>query len=1016
MKRLGALLILVAPITSLGLLPATAGATEYEEQATLGDGVEGLDIDRTTPIEAEVWAVEQVGPYMLVGGAFLTVRDRSNYERIERPYLAAFDPTTGEYVPWFRTQTDGPVYDIVDLGDGRAIIAGEFTAVNGMPKTEKVAVIDTATGLVDTSYTFDFNNSSSSVVRALAIEGDWLYLTGGFSSVNAGGKTVLGSGLARISLSTRQADQGWSPRLSGGGGWGIDTSGTGKVFVGGYFSSVNSLNDTETLVAINASNGAVDTAWNNGYPHHTCHELWRETCGAVNGLVVTNGRLFVAGAKHFWAALDVSTGSILADYTISNDGQTVELVDGMVVIGCHCERSASIEFSGISHRYIRIIDPFTLHEVASPTVNSRGGAGGWAAGQAADSCLWAGGNFTSTFINGAQQPAWNLLRFCPTAGRGTNPALPTANSLDTTEPTQPGTPSIQRVAGSSVTLTWAPSSDDSGQLLYLVYRDGELVARTSSNSVVDALIGYDKTSVWQVAASDLSGNMTGLSQASAPVRIGSRVNIAPQGTASQISDYATTTTADLAINGDTTGSGSEDSMARTGTLPPETSSWWALDLGQAQHIDSVALFPRRDAAFQESSNRPRIYQSQLPIDAQSIASANVENLQVWVGNVSRSDSSPRIDVAPISSTVRFLKIFGGYNGRISFAEVEVFTTYPQPTPAAPEADTQPPSDPTWRQTLDRGANSVLSWGGASDNTAVAYYEVYKDSTLIARTPERTVAVGAAGQTSQAFEIIAFDAAGNAGSTPPDTATPVSTCAITRNGVDVDVVWDAPIDVERFVIRRSADGGSTHWRGVVSAPAISLLDTDRDGVLIYTVQAKYTDGGAEATECSVTEIPSGLQATRVTKDRVVLNYGGKAKPVEIERNGIVIAVEGDNWFTDTGLSAAVEYTYRVRFEGSSAWSEPLLVTTEADVVVAPVISTLDSCSWADDGSQIAVSWVGGQDADFVVIQRSIDTGTSHWRGRHDALDGPFLDTSVSGTVLYQARTKTGAELGPLIECQ
>ena len=96
----------------------------------------GLEVNRATAIEAEVWAIESVGSTMLVGGAFLEVRDRSTFASTPWPYLAAFDPTTGEHIPWFSTRPDGPVYDVVDIGNGRSVIAGEFSTINGMPGTD----------------------------------------------------------------------------------------------------------------------------------------------------------------------------------------------------------------------------------------------------------------------------------------------------------------------------------------------------------------------------------------------------------------------------------------------------------------------------------------------------------------------------------------------------------------------------------------------------------------------------------------------------------------------------------------------------------------------------------------------------------------------------------------------------------------------------------------------------------------------------------------------------------------
>ncbi len=182
--------LIALAVLGAGLIsaPAEAAASDiYSTVATLGDGVEGLDLNRTTTVESQVWAIASVDDLMLVGGAFTHVRDRSSFVQIPRPYLAGFDPTTGEYVPWFRTQPNGPVYDIEDLGDGRVLLAGEFSSVNGVPGTEGIAVIDVSTGMVDTKYSVTMHAGDEPVARAVAVHGGYVYLTGAFSSLSAGG-------------------------------------------------------------------------------------------------------------------------------------------------------------------------------------------------------------------------------------------------------------------------------------------------------------------------------------------------------------------------------------------------------------------------------------------------------------------------------------------------------------------------------------------------------------------------------------------------------------------------------------------------------------------------------------------------------------------------------------------------------------------------------------------------------------------------------------------------------------
>lgn len=816
------------------------------DQATLGDGVSGLEVNRTTAIESEVWAIESVGSVMLVGGAFLDVRDRSTFTSTPWPYLAAFDPSTGEHIPWLHTRPDGPVYDIIDLGGGQALIAGEFTNVNGVPGTDKLAVIDTATGQVDTSYQFNFNESDAAVVQAVAVHNDWLYVTGAFTRANGNGVAADAKGLARFSLATGRLDPSWTPELEGGGGFGIAVASNGRVFVGGYFSSVNGEPDTETLAALEPGTGALVTGWEHGFPHFKCALEWRSTCGAINGMAVSGDRLFVAGAKHFWAAIDTADGARLVVNELTNDGQTVDVVGDRIVIGCHCETSTfSDEFNNIAHRYIRIIDPVTMSEIDSPTVNSRGAAGGWAAAGAVDGCLWTGGNFSSTFVDGVSHPAWGLLRFCPVGG-GANPSLPQPDRVDQTPPTAPSAPTISAVRGASVDLQWPSASDNSEQVTYLIYRNGTLVGRSSSPRYSDKLLAYSSTYDWQVAAIDMAGNQTELSVRSEPVRIGARINIAGQAVATQSSDFDAATRAGQATDGALSTDPAAQMPSRTGDLAASTNPWIDLDLGQLRNVDSIELHPRRDEDFRESSNRPRVFFDDTPITAVSRADAAVGGHRVWIGEVARTDATPRIDLLPVVASVQHIRIFGSLK-RVSFDEIKVFTAQPEPTPPPRDIDASAPSDPAWSQTLVRGDQSVLEWGGAADDVAVAYYEVIGPDGTLWRTASQRLSVGMPGQLASDFQIVAVDADGNRSRLIVIPAA-VADCSIERTGDTVTVSWSAVPGADRFIVRRSVDGGSPSWRGAIDAPGTSFADTDRDGELGYTVEARFGAVTTTPTPC------------------------------------------------------------------------------------------------------------------------------------------------------------------------
>ncbi len=993
------LLGLLAPLLATAA-PAAAEpdpGARWSTTPTLGDGVEGLDPNRSTTIRAEVWAIEEVGGLMLVGGAFTHVRDRSTYERIGRPYLAAFDPSTGEYVPWFLTQPDGPVYDILDLGDGRAVLLGEFTSVNSVPGTEGVAVIDVASGRVDTAVSVDLGGEG--VIRAGAIRNDQLHVTGSFSSIDTGQGRIGTAGLARLDLGTGVADAGWTPELVGGGGWGIGIASGGRVFVGGYFSSVDGVEGTETFAALTRATGAVVANFDHGFPHDRCADGWSANCGAVNGVAVVGDTVFVAGAKHFWAAISTVDGTILADREISNDGQSVDVVGDRVVIGCHCTNGNSDQFFGVLNRYLRVIDPTTLDEVESPTVDSRGAAGGWAAGGAADGCLWVGGNLSSWVDgNGSNVPAWSLMRFCPQAGAGANGSIQAPVAGDVAAPGTPGAPAVGQ-RGASVDLTWTPAVDDGGQVVYVVFRNGVPVARTSGTGYSDVLLAERSTYHWQVAALDPAGNLGPLSAMSTPVRIGPRVNIVSQGTVTSstpLEGYGP----ELAVDGDTDGDIDGGSLFRSDTDPdPVDRPWWSVDLGTVVHVDELVIHPRTDSAWFETNNRLRAYHNTSTISGASLPA--MAGNRVYTGGKYDLDR-PRVERYPIAEPMRSLRFFNN-SSRLALAEVEILTTLPAVTPAAPTADTTDPTAPAWSTARTRDGVAVLHWGPASDDRGVAFYEIWRAGERIGTTTERTWPVGDAPQLARTFTVVAVDAAGNR-SFEIEGPVEVGECGFVRDGAAIAVDFGGDTDPTRWVVRRRVDGGTWFWRASVDGAQRGWTDTDRSGVLEYQVSAVVGADVTDTVECEDRTEPGGPAApevTRIEPSLVVLKWPAAA--VEIERDGVVIAEDDDGWYTDRTVEPGATHTYRVRTDGG-AWSAPVEATIPGGG------DPIDACSVSLVGGRFEVTVDGGADADAIVVERRVDGGLWWWRGRITDGSGEFSDSSRAGTMEYRTKLPGGEPVG------
>lgn len=1007
----------------VALSPSVAFAQDrYSTEATLGDGVEGNDPDRGTTINARVWAIEDVGDVQLVGGSFLDVRDRSSFATIPRPYLAAFDENTGEYVPELRTQPNGTVYDIKAHGD-QVILAGEFTSVNSVPGTEGIAIIDPETGEVDTSFSFDLSNGGQ--IRSVAVRGNHLYLGGAFAWIQVGGVSAPLDGLARVNLVTKQLDLGFQPSVEGAGRvWGIDTASNGRIFVGGYFDSINGVDGTETFAALNP-NGSVVAGWNHGFPfaEYRFTPSWSHNGGAVNDLVVLGDKVFTAGAKHFWTAHSISDGAELAAKEISNDGQSVEVVNGQIVVGCHCTSTISDEFPGVTDRYSRVIDPIALTEVESPTVNTEGGAGGWASSGDSNGCLWTGGQLSSTVVGGVQQPGWNLLRFC--ANGFTPPSssrlVPTFD--DQVAPVAPsGLTVTQR--GSTVDLTWTSNESQVG---YLILRNGVVVGRTSGEAYSDRFLSPG-IHYWQVAAFDLAGNVSTSSAHSTAVNIAAPVNIAQNATATQISDSLASTGADRAIDGNTSPLFNDGSVART--LGGE--AWFNLDLGAVYDIDNVQLYPSE--FFGEINNRIRLYHSdEAPIDALNRVEAAEAGLSVWTGP--RIEEDPRVENAELAVSARYIRLLRV--GRISLAEIEVYTTPVRPTPAPRAVDSVDPTAPVWKSVRDLSDGTLLRWGGDSDNRGVVYYEIYRNDELVGRTVDSELLVAGDALASE-FTVVAFDAEGNdSGGIPEPIVVDLQACSAVRDGISVDVSWDASGDsISAFVIRRSVDGSVAHWRGVADAADDSFTDSDRDGELGYVVQVRATNGEIEAeVECETTTenvvepVPVEVSACSYSRDGQNVDVSWVSDG-EVNRFVVLRTVDGgpNYWrgvadgnastFTDSDRDGVLVYSVEAKNAAGAVLSS--VECDEGNDGGDPIDPNLPvivhACAAVRDGVTVNVSWDADGAPDRFVIRRSVEGGTNHWRGVAGSTDDSFVDSDRNVGLVYsvEARDVAGNVLS-FVEC-
>ena len=135
-----------------------------------------------------VYALVPIGTTMYVGGTF-TQAQEANASTFPRPYLFAFDMTTGAISRTFKPSLDGAVNALAT--DGTSLfVGGDFTTVNGTAHHRLVAL--DAAGAVVGGFAADI--TAGSTVDDLVVANGLLYVAGGFTQVNATAR----SGLAAV--------------------------------------------------------------------------------------------------------------------------------------------------------------------------------------------------------------------------------------------------------------------------------------------------------------------------------------------------------------------------------------------------------------------------------------------------------------------------------------------------------------------------------------------------------------------------------------------------------------------------------------------------------------------------------------------------------------------------------------------------------------------------------------------------------------------------------------------------
>jgi trimeric autotransporter adhesin len=775
-------------------LPAEVLAPMLDDRpAEIAGGVLGLNSlgDSEPNLRVPVADITSLGDRVYVGGKFSQVRDASTGQLVGHSYLAAFDRETGAWISSFRPQLDGTVW-AVEIVDGRLIVAGQFTNVDGVAGTQGLAALDPITGAVDPTWRASLTLNSTSM-RAVAYtldrEGDWLYVGGNFTRVD-GPTRSLGMGrLAKVSVANGDPNQAFRPNV-GGVPFDVDAAGS-TVQVVGRFTGING--DTRRSIGtLDADTGQVVTGLET--PVWTVANNSRRYQFAVLDL---GDEVWNGGSEHDTQVYRKSDYQYLRGFVTADQGgdtQVLELSGDKVMQGSHGNAwiyHDATAWPGLDnysradlYNWIGMFDAATRTYERDwvPGLGSAYSSGAWALHTDADGCLWFGGDMLGgPFVNGQRQYLESFSKFCP---------------RDTTAPTTPGNAAAQTLAEGGVRVAWTPSTDDrTGFLGYEVLRNDRVITPLLyASSFVDPT--GTPADRYFVRAVDPAGNRSATSTVLIPGD--TQRPTAPR-------DLAVTVLADGTV--DVSWTASTDNVGVTSysvlrnnvevvSVPgSQTSVNVALGFG-THYIAVQALDAAGNASWKTPSLAavvvpPPSLDTQRPTAPRDLAvtvladgtvdvswTASTDNVGVTSYSVLRNNVEV-VSVPGSQTSVNVALGFGTHYIAVQALDAAGNASWKTPSLAAvvvppPSLDTQRPTAPRDLAVTVLADGTVdVSWTASTDNVGVTSYSVLRNNVEVVSVPGSQTSVNVAlGFGTHYIAVQALDAAGNASWKTPSLAAVV----------------------------------------------------------------------------------------------------------------------------------------------------------------------------------------------------------------------------------------------------
>ncbi len=787
-----------APIPDTGTIEQTLTPLLDDRPFELSGGVLGVRKvgDSEPAVDTPVQAFATVGDRVFVGGKFDDVRNGANGQLVDQNYLAAFDRATGLWIPSFTPQLDGTVWDLT-VADGRLIVAGQFTNVDGAPRTAGLAALDPITGAVDPTWNASLSLSGSSqrpYVRGLDIADGWIHVGGNFTSIthrtSGGNDVVRNTGrLARVRVSDGFPDNQFLPNVDGTI-YDVDAN-AGRVHLVGDFDGVNRASNASGPYAdpVNNDKGVSTLVAATGEvvpgllpAEYTTPNVSRQYQQAVHAV---GAEVYQGGSEHNVHVYDAADYSLTRSWVTAGNGgdtQAFALVDGVMYQGSHgnswlyTDAVTWPQLDGYSrvddYKWVGAFDVASREYLPTwvPSLRSGNTEGAWALHADVDGCLWFGGDFIGgPFVGGQRQYLEGFSKFCP---------------RDIVAPTVPTNAGSAPVDGGGVQITWSASTDDRpGFVGYEILRNDRVVSPlVYGQSYVDPSGGAEDR--YFVRAVDPAGNRS----ASTPLLAPGDDNQPPSTPQNLTAVVLPDDSVDLSWDASTDDVGVDRYLVlRNGVelvvVPGDQTSVNLPDLGPGPHWLQVRAV---DAAGNESFKTPPVRvdiggpDTQRPtqpgspaaeVDADGLITfswtASSDDTAVTGYTVRRNltevmtvDADTLSVVLDLGEGTHYLQVEAfDAAGNVSFRTSPVMVVV---TPGG-GGDASPPSTPGSLVAVP-GADGVsvdVSWSASSDDVGVEGYRVLRNLTEVAVVAGDVTSVNVPlGVGDHYIQVQAFDAAGN----------------------------------------------------------------------------------------------------------------------------------------------------------------------------------------------------------------------------------------------------------------